>query len=93
MSDQRSNTKNEQNRSQDEIVREELELLDLVSVGLENRSSSSIDVEKSVIKELEIIREELLSGKPDMLERSALTTRWTVQSSLCLLYTSDAADE
>ena len=82
MSDQRSNTKNEQNPSQDEIVREELELLDLVSAGLENRSSSSIDVEKNVIKELELIREELLRGKPDMLERSALTTRWTVQSSL-----------
>lgn len=82
MPDQGSNPKSDSNPSQDAIVREELDLLDFVSKGLKDRSGSSIKVEESVIKELEIIREELLRGKPDQLERSALMTRWTVQSSL-----------
>ncbi len=66
----------------DPIVSEELELLERVSTVLERGPALTPPSESAIVEELERIREQLLRGVPDEFERSALNTRWNVQSAL-----------
>ncbi len=66
----------------DPIVSEELELLERVREILARGPALEPPSETSIIEELERIREQLLRGVLDDYERSALNTRWSVQSAL-----------
>ena len=64
------------------IVTEELKLLERVSVALERFPLSEPPSEDSLVDDLERIREQLLRGEMDFFERSALNTRWNLQTAL-----------
>ena len=66
----------------DRIVSEEVELLEQVSRALQVEPVARPPSEESIIEELERIREQLLRSVLDDYERSALNTRWSVQSAL-----------
>lgn len=64
------------------IVAEELAMLERVREGLAKSSDDEGPSEASMVDELERIREQLVRGEMDFFERSALTTRWNMQSAL-----------
>jgi DNA helicase-2/ATP-dependent DNA helicase PcrA len=64
------------------IVSEELRLLEGVSAALERSPEAEPPSEASLVDDLERIREQLLRGEMDYFERSALNTRWNVQTAL-----------
>ena len=66
----------------DRIVTEELELLAEVNEALERGGEPKAPSEHNLVDDLEQIREQLLRGEMDFFERSALNTRWSVQTAL-----------
>ena len=66
----------------DRIVAEELDLLSRVATALEKAPVLETPDESSLVEDLERIREQLVRGEMDFFERSALNTRWNVQSAL-----------
>jgi DNA helicase-2/ATP-dependent DNA helicase PcrA len=66
----------------DPIVSEELRLLERVCEALERSPEAEPPSETSLISDLEGIREQLLRGEMDYFERSALNTRWNLQTAL-----------
>ena len=64
------------------IVIEELRLLERVCAALELSPVMAPPSEVSVVDDLERIREQLLRGEMDYYERSALNTRWLLQTAL-----------
>ncbi len=66
----------------DPIVSEELALLDRVLKGLAKAPAHEPPSERSIVEELERVREQLLRSQLDYFERSALNTRWTELSAL-----------
>jgi DNA helicase II / ATP-dependent DNA helicase PcrA len=66
----------------DRIVTEELALLARVTAALEREPALSTPSETSLVDELEYVREQLVRGEMDFFERSALNTRWNIQSAL-----------
>ena len=64
------------------IVTEELELLERVCAALERSPETEPPSEASLVDDLERIREQLLRGEMDYYERSALNTRWNLQTAL-----------
>jgi DNA helicase-2/ATP-dependent DNA helicase PcrA len=64
------------------IVTEELELLERVCAVLESSPETEPPSEASLVDDLERIREQLLRGEMDYYERSALNTRWNLQTAL-----------
>jgi len=66
----------------DPIVTEELRLLERVATALERFPEMEPPSEDSLVDDLERIREQLLRGEMDYFERSALTTRWNLQTAL-----------
>lgn len=66
----------------DPIVAEELALLERVTEGLARAPEARPPSEASLVDELQRIREDLVRGEMDFFDRSALNTRWNVQSAL-----------
>ena len=64
------------------IVTEELRLLERVCAALERFPGAEPPSEDSLVDDLERIREQLLRGEMDYFERSALNTRWNLQTAL-----------
>jgi DNA helicase-2/ATP-dependent DNA helicase PcrA len=64
------------------IVTEELSLLERVCEALESSPEREPPSEDSLIEDLERIREQLVRGEMDFFERSALNTRWNLQTAL-----------
>jgi DNA helicase-2/ATP-dependent DNA helicase PcrA len=64
------------------IVTEELRLLERVCTALGRSPAMEPPSEASVVDDLERIREQLLRGEMDYFERSALNTRWILQTAL-----------
>ena len=64
------------------IVEEELELLAHVGEALDRADGPVAPSEEALVDDLERIREQLVRGEMDFFERSALNTRWNVQSAL-----------
>ncbi len=64
------------------IVSEELRLLEQVCAALDRSPEMEPPSEASLVDDLEQIREQLLRGEMDYFERSALNTRWNLQSAL-----------
>jgi DNA helicase-2/ATP-dependent DNA helicase PcrA len=64
------------------IVTEELRLLERVCAVLERSPEEEPPSEVSLVDDLERIREELLRGEMDYFDRSALNTRWNLQTAL-----------
>jgi DNA helicase-2/ATP-dependent DNA helicase PcrA len=63
------------------VVAEELTLLELVEATLEKGETRAIPSEQEIVRELERLREELLSGR-GALDRAALNWEWNRQSAL-----------
>ncbi len=64
-----------------DIVADELALLDQVVAALDRGPARAAPSEESTVRELEYLREQLLSGPSDT-DRAALTWEWNRQSSL-----------
>jgi DNA helicase-2/ATP-dependent DNA helicase PcrA len=64
------------------IVTEELTLLERVCAALERSPDPEPPSEEALVEDLERIREQLLRGEIDYFERSALNTRWNLQTAL-----------
>ena len=65
----------------DPIIAEELELLENVSTLIGEMTGPATPDEAPIIRELEVIREQLVSGS-DRKDAGALTQQWHRQSSL-----------
>jgi len=63
-------------------VTEELRLLEGVHAALERSPETEPPSEASLVDDLKRIREQLVRGEMDYFERSALNTRWNVQTAL-----------